>query len=375
VEKIDILLGHDEAVLSRPGSGIQVGVKKGKLFAFFTEVEITLSLDAFDTIALAAPFDASNKVFREVFRPFKYKPARVLANLETMFDGTCVDIRPGFDAQSKTVSVEAYSKPGVYHDCTADVLKGAHKLEWHDCNLRTIAEQLSQPFGIDVEFRGLQPGEKVDPGPKFKKVAIGLEKKIHEFLADLAKQRTYVMTNSREGRLLFWKSVTESVPVARLVEGVAPVSKVEPNYSAQEYYSHITGFTPWRKRRGGNSHTFPNPWLDKVYRPISCKFDDTEKADAAEATRAKAGRMFGNIASWVIDDLPGWRDPNGDIWQPNRTVTLLAPDAMVYSEVELIIRNAKLHQNATKEWTTLEVVLPGSFSGEIPKKLPWDEPE
>lgn len=382
MEKVEILLGEDEAILAlRPGSigrvdnvsATQIGTKHGKLFAFFSETELTISLDTVDTITLKAPFESARKEFREVFRPFKFQQLRVLCNLEPLFDGTVIDIAPSLDPAAKTVTVTGYSKPGVLHDCNADVLKGAHKLEFKNCDLKTIAEQLCEPFGIEVEFRDFngQPGK---PGAPFKKVAIGLEKKIQEFLVPLAKQRNYVMTNSREGRLLFWKSVTESTPVANLVQGVPPFSKIEPTFSPQEYYSDITGFTPSNRRHKGNDFTFANPWLRDVYRPISCKFDDTEKGDAPVSAQAKAGRMFAAIASWVIDDLPGWRDPQGELWQPNRTITVLAPDSMIYRPTELIIRNVKLRQSAQKEWTSLEVVLPGAFSGEIPKVLPWDEP-
>lgn len=375
-EKVDILIGADEAILAeRPGSigavenrsATQIGTKHGKLFAFWGEIEITLSLDAFDSVGFKAPFDHGRAEFRETFRPFKFKPLRVLTNIEPLLVGTLIDVLPDIQPNAKSVDVKGYAKPGVLCDCDSSIRAGGHKLEFKNLNLKEIAQSLCRPFGIEVEFRG-------DPGAPFKKVSIGIDENIHKFLVELTKQRNYVMTNSREGRLLFWKSVTESTPVARFVQGVTPFANITPTFSPQDYYSEMTGFTAARKRKGGSSYTFQNTWLQDVFRPKSCKFDDTEKGDAPEATRAKVGRMFGNMCSYVIDGLPSWRDPEGNLWRPNTTVTARAPDAMIYRETELLIRNVKLNKNAGKEFASLEVVLPGAFSGEIPKFLPWDEP-
>ena len=81
--------------------------------------------------------------------------------------------------------------------------------------------------------------------------------------------------------------------------------------------------------------------------------------------------MFGNMAGFAAT-VATWRDPNGDLWAPNTTVTLVAPGAMVYTEFEFIIRAVQFSRDSRETTATLELVLPGSFSGEIPETLPWD---
>jgi hypothetical protein len=81
--------------------------------------------------------------------------------------------------------------------------------------------------------------------------------------------------------------------------------------------------------------------------------------------------MFAEMARWTIPDLPTWRDPQGDVWTPNKTLMLKAPGAMVYDWYEMLIRSVVIHDDAAKQSATLGVVLPGAFSGEVPSTLPW----
>ena len=355
-----------------------------KFFGFWTDIELTLSLDTFAMCRFTAPFEV-NKLnvepqrheFRKTFTPFSFKPLTVLLHLEPLFTGTMVGVNPKVDANSRTVEVTGYSLPGVLCDCTAPVAfgkrarsrnpAGAIPLEFKQLDLRQIATSLCLPFEIDVVF--LDP-----PGTPFPQAAIKVEEKIHSFLAELAKQRNLVMTNSDKGELVFWRSISAGKPVAKFVAGQSPLTSISAEFSPQEYYSEITGFAPAKRRKGGSRYTYQNPFLPPpAFRPMSCRFDDTEKGDAPEATRAKVGRMFANMASFKIEGIPTWRDPKGNIWKPNTTVTVLAPDVMIYRETELLIRTVVLKQFANEVSATLELCLPGAFSGEIPEVLPWAE--
>jgi hypothetical protein len=46
---------------------------------------------------------------------------------------------------------------------------------------------------------------------------------------------------------------------------------------------------------------------------------------------------------------------------------------MVYNEYEFLIRDVTFEQTANSEVARLGLVLPGSFTGEAPEALPWDE--
>ena len=336
----------------------------GQKFAFWSDVEIRLAIDTFWTVSFSAPFEPTRPEFRQTFRPFTFKPLEVHVDDSRLFKGTLVGVHPNFESNEKKVDVTGYALPGVLDDCTAPGSTVPH--EFKKIGLREIARTLARPFGIGVNFRD---GE----GSRFDKVKLDEGEKILEFLAKLAQQRNLVVTNDRDGILVCWKSVVTGNPVAHLVEGTPPVTKVSADFSPQEYFSEITGFASAKRGRKGSKYTQKNPHLTGVLRPMSVRLDDTEKGDAPEETRAKMGRMFGSMAPTTVEDLPTWRDPRGELWAPNTTILLRAPSAMVYRDYEFLIKAVTFKQSAEKESATLELVLPGAYSAQIPATLPWDD--
>lgn len=355
----------------------------GKNFAHWFDLEVKICIDTFDTVSFSAPFDPGNKAFRDLFRPFSFAPVTLRLNGDPLFSGTMLTPEPSDDANSSSVVVNCYSLPGVLCDCEAPSgfgrkgrrsRVGAIPLEFKGMTLQAIANQLCEPFGITVKFRG-------DPGPPFAKVAIKIEEKIHGFLVSLAKQRGFVMTNDVDGSLLFWKTNSQGSPVVQWVEGVPPFTGLKANFSPRDFFSELTGYAPAKHRKAGSHYTVLNDWLGKgvddgsgpinTHRPSSCKFDDTEREDAPDATRAKMGRMFANMVSYDTGEIPTWRDPDGKLWDVNTSVTALSPKAMIYKETELLIREVTLWQSKDKLSAVHNLVLPGAFSGLIPTTLPW----
>lgn len=341
-------------------------------FGNWTEVEIELGIDSFSTASFTAPFERGRAEFRELFRPFKYREFEVDTHLVTLFKGYGVNTSPKTSSSESSVTFGGYAKPGSFCDCTIPVFdknsdKAPPKREFKKVGLRAIAESLCAPFGIELDFAGPE-------GKPFDKVCIAPDKKIFDFLKELAQQRNLVINNTTGGKLRFWQSVKPGNPVARFEDGRSPCGAVEAEFSPQEYFSQITGFASRKRGKAPVKWTETNPWLTQPLRSHTFKLEDTERADAREATQAKMGRMFANIVTYTIPNIPTWRDPSGELWQPNTTVELLAPDAMVYGWTEMLIRKVKLKQ--TKDATTADLVvcLPGAFNGKTPNRLPWDEP-
>jgi prophage tail gpP-like protein len=230
---------------------------------------------------------------------------------------------------------------------------------------------------------GVSVSVQTDIGGAFKRVKTRQKKtdarldhdqKLDDFLVELAKQRGVVRTSNARGQLVLWKPVQTGKPVARLIEGQAGLGAVHPTINPQEYYSEITGFTTTKRGNPGAKYTERNQRLSgATLRALSFKLEDVEKGDAPAAVRAKLGRMFANAVSYVIE-LPSWRSPSGELWQPNTTITLQAPRAMVYQETEFFVRDVYLKQNADEQTASIGVVLPGAFSGEAPPFMPWESP-
>lgn len=335
---------------------------EGNRFRFWENIRITRAIDAMDTLELSAPFDSEAPGFRSTFRPFSYKRAEVTVGGDALFTGTMVGVVPVIDPSRKVISTSSYSLPGVLNDCTAPA--SAFPLEFNNQNLREIAATLAGHFGLSVVFQG-------EPGAVFERVALKPGKKVLGFLADLAKQRNLIVSSTPKGELLFLQSTTAGQPVARLRQGESPLVSVIPFFSPQEYYSHVTGLEPVLVGLQGSQFTVKNPRLQGVVRPITFEASDAVTADVKAAVEAKAGRMFGNAASYSAT-VSTWRDANGNLWAPDSTVTLQASDAMVYSDYAFIVRSVEFIRERASETAVLNLVIPGSFSGQIPEALPWD---
>jgi prophage tail gpP-like protein len=364
----------------------------GKRFDFWTEVEIVRSIDAFSTVGFSAPFEADRKEFRATFRPFSFKPVKVLVGTEGLFTGTMLGIDPRIEPDSKSVAVTCYGKPGVLCDCEPPA--SAYPLEFNGMDIIQIANQICAPFGItasveqasiardgatvDAEFfkkpviRGKRGGIKGGKGSKFARLALKPGDDIHGFLVGLAKQRALVMADDEDGNVLFRNSIQPGDPVVTLIEGQAPLISVTPTFNPQECFSEITSFKDATRGHKGAKYTEVNPLATGLVRPKSFNPDDTDPSAAADAAKGFLARMFGNMVGWVVE-LPTWRDPQGKLFRPNTTLKLTAPDAMIFRPTELLIRSVTLRQKADDTSCALGVVLPGAFSGDVPDSLPWDD--
>lgn len=333
----------------------------GQRFRFWESVSITRHIDAPRTLTFTAPFEVDRQSFRRTFRPFSYQPLTLTIGGEPVFNGTLVGVDPEISAERKAVNVSAYSRPAVLQDCTPPF--GAD-LEFDGFDLRDLARTLARPFGVPVIFQG-------DPGAAFEREAIGPGVRVAAFLTGLAQQRGFIISDTVRGELLIWKARSGGAPVARLKQGASPLLSVTPQFDPQGYYSHITGMEQTAMGTPGGSFTARNTHLPGVLRPFTFAVTDAVSADVEAATRAKLGRMFGSAASYRVE-VSTWRDPSGRLWRPNTTVTLEAPDAMVYREYEMLIREVVYDHDGERQTAQLSLVLPGTFTGEIPEALPWD---
>lgn len=356
-ENVAIVLGDD----ADPRTG-----RIGDYYSYWSNVEIRRSIDTYSTVKFEAPFEPKRKEFRKTFRPFTFQRLECLINLETIVTGFSLGIDPEFDWNTSTIAVTGYAKPAVFHDCNIPPDELGKGLCFDKQGLRSIVQRVAAPFGITCDFRN-------DDAAPFAKCKLEIDKRIQEFLVGLAKQRNRVFTDTPAGELLCWTSIEPGRPVAQFVEGTRPLTKVTPHFKPEDCFSQVTGFG--KKKRGKKEARWPvqNPWLPTPLRPHTFKLDDAERADVPEATNAKMGRLFASMASYTIPDLPGWRDQHGELWQPNTTILLKAPSAMIYRETELLIRDVTLKQTENGDTATLEVVMPGAFSGKVPSELPWQD--
>src|SRR5687768_6405752 len=88
----------------------------GKTIGNWSDLELTDSLASFSTAGFMAPFEAERAEFRQLYRPFSYKPVEIFAGDETIFTGTLLGVHPRSEPDKRWVEVTAVALPGVIED-------------------------------------------------------------------------------------------------------------------------------------------------------------------------------------------------------------------------------------------------------------------
>lgn len=324
-------------------------------------MELKQAVDNFSTVTFTAPYESGDPVFRETFRPFSYKSLEVSVNNERLFNGQLIGVAPQAQGDRVSVDCSGYALPAQLAD--AHMPASSFPLEFNNMTIAQIATTLCEPFGVEVQVEGAV-------GTAFRRVALKPEQTPHEFLSELARQRGLILSNTADGKLRIFRSATSGTVQATMAEGSSPLVSVTPTFNPQSYKSEITGLASTKSGQDGSRYTVQNPH-GTTLRPLSFTAQDVTAADLPEATRAKAGRMFGNLVSYVVE-LPTWRTPGGSLYAPNTFIKLYAPSAFVTRWTTLLVRDVILKQHAGKTTCSLGLVLPGAFSGSLPTELPWD---
>lgn len=338
---------------------------QGRSFSAWSEIELKVGIDSYRCASLTGPFDPFRHDMRAAFEPLSFPQVTISIGNELFLTGHVQDVAPSVDAAQSSVGITAYSTVFWLGQIVRPVELPA--FEFNSLDLKQIAQVVAgHTLGVAIELDG-------KPGAKFHRVKCKPDEELHGFLAELALQRGFVVSDTAKGDLFFRSEGKTGAPVARL-KG-QPLTRVAAQFNPDRWFSHVTGRAC--KRAGDIEHGSKFTQRNELYRSIfprhTCEsVGDTGSADVPRATKAQVGRMIAACATYTIEDLPSWRDPKGKLWQPNTTIKVTAPGAMIYAETELLIRHVTFKQKADEETATLEVVLPGSFGGALPKGLPWD---
>jgi len=337
----------------------------GTRFRFWDSISITDSIDAFSVFSFSAPFEFNNTEVRDKIRPFAFQDASVTLGGADLFRGIIIDVIPKVTPDRASLDVSGYALPGILNDCTPP--STLYPVEYDGFGIWEISNVVGEPFGVSVSMQA-------DPGDPFETIGIEPTQKVLDFLSKMASQRNLIITNNAAGQLVYWQSIQPGNPVARFFDGATPpLVSITPNFQPQQYFSHITGIAPVDMGDAGLQFTVQNDRLRKRLRPHVFKANDTESAALSETVSTKAGRMFANAVSYTVE-MSSWRNEqdSNNLWRPNTTLTLFAPQAMIYDEYEFLIRDVTRRRDGNEERAILNLVLPGVFSGQIPERMPWD---
>jgi prophage tail gpP-like protein len=334
----------------------------GKEFTGFTGYDLTLSYDSFDTFSFTAPYDPTLAELAQTIVPFAFKGCEVYYDGHLLFKGTLLTPDPELAAKSSEITLQGYPLCAVLNDCMLPPTK--YPLPCNGINVKGIAEAACECYSIPVVFEG-------DVGPDFTEVSIEPTEKILDFLSKLSKQRSLLFSNNEKGQLVFFNAKKEKAS-ASFSEGKLPLLSIKPKFGAQEFFSHITGFSKTDAEYPAASYTYENKYLINhgILRHHTVIIEDAEtSSDLENAVKAYAGRMFADCVSYELE-CEGHVNENRELFQKGMAIRVHAPSAMIARETDFMARSVHLKRTKEGKTTSFTLVLPGSYTGELPEVLP-----
>ena len=271
-------------------------------------------------------------------------------------------VSPNVTAQSRTVTLSAYSRCAVINDTCVPI--SAYPVEVRGFKLDKIAKSITETFPFDVVVNA-------DMGASFSVATIKPEKRIAPYLTELAKQRDIVLTNNLEGNLLLTKA-TESESVAHLKDNQPPLLSVTPSFSEQSYYSDYTAILPVIIRQNPTSYTAKNRKLTNALRVDNYMATDSFNGDEKTVAESRRARGLANSISYTCQ-LATLRTKKGVLYAVNTFVNIEAPNAMIYRDTKMFVRGVTMSLTASARVCELELTLPEAYNGKEVEVLPWEE--
>jgi prophage tail gpP-like protein len=360
----------------------------GKELTGWEAATIDMAVDHIaDGFSLDGPWDWARKELRAAVKPFGYQAVQLYIDDDLYLTGRLDKVGPKLGAADRTINVQGRSLTGVLADCSH---KG--QLEFKDLALSTICRQVCKPFGITVRAD--------NDTEKFPEARAEYGQGAADFLNSLAAPRNILLNCSYKGELvLTWgNALVGKAPGARLIEGEYPVESVEAEYDATKRFSlyevatQFAGYpdiidtardstvTVYRPRLSAAADAAASPEDEEALDALEAEVGAAKGQSAAKAksmalkartaARLRAASLAESVSISV--GVTGWRRPDGMRWAERQIVTLLAPSAMFYKEVPWLIAGVQLKLDVSGgRSTTLRLVLPETYSGLMPKDVPW----
>jgi len=200
----------------------------------FLDESILVSMDNVGAgFSFSVPFFPGTKQYRDLFRPFKYQDFQLYIGNDLKINGTIEKISPVLSSASTLINIQGRSKTGVLVDCS---FEKKDTMEFLKADLEEIANTVVGKFGIETSFPDGAGAifEKAGPDSPITK--------IFDFLQNLARQRSLLMGQTPDGKLLFRRANTTGNPVAELIEGQQGVIISTADYDSTKRFSKYDVF-------------------------------------------------------------------------------------------------------------------------------------
>ena len=317
------------------------------------------------------PFDPSNREQIELFRPYTYNTAQLYIGGELYITAIASHWTYNASSGGTVATIECRTTPGEMLECMG--MRSSYTFKT-GMSLLKICQEVARPYGITCYSAsgtgGVVEGESDITSEKFGRVEQEITETDAAFLERLALAKGFLLTSRPDGNLLLTRANTQDAPAFRLVYGEYPVLAMGSSFDGTKRYRKWMGVTD----ESGVS-SISKTLYDKTVtrdRGFTFKADDSEEGNLETAIKWRMAKSIAESTSIPVT-VSGWRTPDGELWAENMKGIITGAPVYVLRETPVIIESVELTKDGSGDVAQLMVVLPESYTTNMPKQpYPWE---
>lgn len=281
--------------------------------------------------------------------PYSYNDAAIYIGTNLIVNGAVYTIATSLEKSGATKTVECWGR-------TADIIDSNLKPPYEQTNitLRQRAESLITPLGLTVVY-------DVSDDEIFDRVTAKPSDKIFSHLVGLATQRGILMTSNESGDVVFTRAAGGQ-PVGTLREPDPIVSDWNALYNGRtRFYAYKAN----AQSPGDNARTAVA--IDAAVpksRFMTFQVNDTTGGNIQQAADWRRSKQIANTLKLSLP-VTTWFAPNGELWQKNTLVTVIAPVLHVGTGYTFLIRSVEFFYSADGRTAQLHLIPPELYTREL----------
>ena len=204
---------------------------------------------------------------------------------------------------------------------------------------------------------------------KFRRVSAEQTDMIFEHLRKLAAQKGLLLSCTKWGDLLITKANVDGEPVGTITEESPLAMTYSASFSGRDRFAMYRALAPSsRSRRAGSAGVVRDPVVTAP-RVLTFQADDNLPGEAPNAAVWRKNKSAADSMN-ISFPVTSWYAPNGKLWEPNTTVTVISPTIGLKGGFTFLITQVEYNFSASGANATLQLKPPTTYTtGEVIE--PW----
>lgn len=332
-------------------------------FSGWTEVSIQRSIESLTGSFRFQVVDDQKQTNNLVWPLQTQDSAIVKVEDKQVISGFIDKVSPSIDPLSHIITVSGRDKTSDLVDTSAEQSK--KKFTIKKTNLLKLAQTLTEPYGIGVVVTA---GTDVT---KIFNITFNTSESPFEILDKRAKQYGILLISDRQGRLVLTNAGNKRAEDS-LILGTNVLSG-SSNFDFSNRFSKYIIFAQGSSKKdwGGNINikaiaTDPNV---KRFRPLIIQAEGQMTKDRAQLRANWEANVRAARSQSVNVTVQGFTQTNGELWDINQLVSVLAPALYVNPATQLLITSLEYIINASGSFTRLFLKRKDAYQPSPPKKV------